>query len=768
MIPLPLLPSSRAHRRRAPYWAAALWAALVVALPAAPAHRPAAAAGPREGREAKAVVVVADRLAFEDLLDYPEAAEMLLRAMGRGASGMMNVRTLGGGDSASGFLSLAAGARAQGGRSSGLAFHRGETVGGRTAAAEYAAITGAEADGEIVHLGVGELLRLQAQQRQRLLRLGEALRAGGKAAAVVGNADVPGAPRRLAPLLVMSEEGTVLHGDVRRGGIESDPSSPAGWRTNPAEAVAAVLRFLEGADVVVYEFGDLARLEEVEHSLPPPRAEELRREALERLGALVHGMLGALQALEEEGTEASWSLYLLSPSPSAASGRAGVLLTPVALWTDGTNQGALLTSSSTRRLGIVTNTDFLRTFLAGLRLLPPGRGAMGAWESVETPGALAALLSQYQAIKNVHFLRLPVIQPYFFTVLGLIAGGVALVLLVRHGALSWSHRWSVVWRQLLATVLTFPAALLLVPLSPGSLAPPSPARAWGWILLWMALLTALSTWIGRGSRLGAAGAVALITALLVGLDTARGAPLMQRSLLGYDPVAGSRYYGVGNEYMGVLLGSLAVAAAFLLEQLPLRRKALFPVIAFAGAALLLGHPGLGINVGGALSAAVAAGAAHQFGRGRALRLRTALLWLLGGLILLAASGLFDLLVTPERPSHLGQTVERVSEDGADPLWALFERKLAVNLKLIRLTVWSRVALSSFALLGVTLFHPNWLASALRREHPWLFAMARTAVVGAAAALVLNDSGVVAASTLSLWPVMAVLAHSIDLAGASRA
>lgn len=712
-------------------------------------------------QDPKVVILTADKLAFEDFIDFPNATALLVRSMERGASAMMNVRTLGSADAASGFLSLAAGERVEGGRSSGHTFNRDETFEGQSVESAYLAITGENVPGEVLHLGIGELRRLHARRGLPLFRLGEALRAGGKVAAVLGHADVLGVPRRFGPLLVMSAAGSVPLGDVSEGGVVRDLSSPAGWRTDPPAAVEQALALLRSADVVVFEFGELARLEEIEALLTPERAEALRRESLARLGAVVEGFL---DALEEEGIDA-WSLYLVSPSPSTALGRAGVLLTPVAWWTQRSQESALLAAVSTRRPGIVTNADFLPAVLADLELLEERAGR--PWASAEKPEAFGFLLEEYQAIKAVHLLRLPVIQPYFFTVLGLIATGVALTLLVRHGALRWPPGWSALWRYLLAAVLTFPAALLLFDLFPSGLRAPSAAPAWGRLLLWVALLTAASAWLGRRTRLGAAGVVALATALLVGIDILNGASLMKRSLLGYDPVAGSRFYGIGNEYMGVLLGSLAVASAFLLEELPLRRKAAMPVVAFAVVALLLGHPGLGINVGGAISAAVAAWAAFHFGNERPLRLRSALFWLLAVFVVIGVAGILEMLLGGERPSHLGQVVERMSEDGTDPLWALFERKVSVNLKLIRLTVWSRVALSSFALLGVTLFHPNWLANALHRRHPWLFRMARTAVLCAAAALVFNDSGVVAASTLALWPVMTVLSHSIDLASESN-
>src|SRR5690606_40842837 len=91
--------------------------------------------------------------------------------------------------------------------------------------------------------------------------------------------------------------------------------------------------------------------------------------------------------------------------------------------------------------------------------------------------------------------------------------------------------------------LAFPAALLLL-----SLFPPAPLFVtWALILGLVACLTLLVALLSRMRGTGPAGLLGCITAALLAADISLGAPLMQRSLLGYDPVAGSRYYGIGNE-----------------------------------------------------------------------------------------------------------------------------------------------------------------------------------------------------------------------------
>ena len=53
--------------------------------------------------------------------------------------------------------------------------------------------------------------------------------------------------------------------------------------------------------------------------------------------------------------------------------------------------------------------------------------------------------------------------------------------------------------------------------------------------------------------------VSFTTLLALNVDLLTGATMIKSSVLGYDPMAGARYYGVGNEYMGVMIGCSILA-----------------------------------------------------------------------------------------------------------------------------------------------------------------------------------------------------------------
>lgn len=716
----------------------------------------------------RAIVLIADKLAVEDLVEFRSATASLHESAGVGAVGLMNVRTAGGADSANGYLSISAGRRAVATSWSPHAFAPSEIYQGRPAHEVYESLTGLKAEGEALHLGIGQLMAAHAPGKTPPGTLGQAFADAGLKTALIGTGDTPGERTRLGALIAMNQSGRV---DVARLGREvlvDDLAWPTGIRTNYEELLTALERALHRAHLVVVDLADLARLEHIAPYLDPQRANDVRREALERISTFTQSVVRRAPQFPGE----SVAVYLLSPSPPKHFGRLGILATPVFRWHD--SPPGLLTSATTRRTGIVTNADFVAALLTDMQIGVPAGVTGRAWRVEPHPDPLNTLIDQYESIRAVHLQRLPVIQPYFFLVLACMATGVALVFAVNYGYLNWSTRRNTLWGALLVALAAFPVTLLLL----GSLAPESLGLTLQRLIAILAAITVAFMLIGRHHTWGAIGGVAIATSLLLIVDVVLGAPLQQRSLLGYDPIAGSRYYGVGNEYMGVLIGSTLIGLALLLDGRGRNKGAtedrrtkrtlfMWPSFVMAALALLFLHPRMGINVGGAITAGSGAVVTHFFLRDRRITLRQGVLWSLAIAALLVGVGIIDYLILQRDASHLGRVVGLVADSGSDPLWDLFARKVEVNAKLIRLTIWSRVAILSLSLLGVVYLWPNWLADRLGRAHPWLMRMTRVALVTALIALVFNDSGIVAAAMLLLWPALVTLSLAVEMAVQNR-
>jgi len=94
--------------------------------------------------------------------------------------------------------------------------------------------------------------------------------------------------------------------------------------------------------------------------------------------------------------------------------------------------------------------------------------------------------------------------------------------------------------------------------------------------------------------------------------------------------------------------------------------------------------------------------------------------------------------------------------GLEVFWETASRKLAMNWRLVRYSIWSRVFVTFLGLQGLLFFYPLGLLKSLKQEQPYLLLGMGAALVGSIAALLTNDSGVVAAATMLLFGVPPVL------------
>ena len=104
------------------------------------------------------------------------------------------------------------------------------------------------------------------------------------------------------------------------------------------------------------------------------------------------------------------------------------------------------------------------------------------------------------------------------------------------------------------------------------------------------------------------------------------------------------------------------------------------------------------------------------------------------------------------PSHVGRFGEMFQQRGLEVFWETASRKLAMNWRLVRYSIWSRVFVTFLGLQGLLFFYPLGLLKSLKQEQPYLLLGMGAALVGSIAALLTNDSGVVAAATMLLFGV----------------
>lgn len=747
----------------------------------------------------KLIVLVADALDVE--LFASDLWVHLRRAAEHGAVGLMNSRTAStpsATGAAAAHATIGAGARLPGTPGSGWAHDGTDDLFGMPATALYKSLTGKEPPEEgIVVLGIASLRQAAAAagESNPIGALGRGLKERGLRAAVLGNADgwdgrSGFVSRRHGPLIAMDEDGFVSFGSIGDDTLAYDGSWPFGRRTDYEFLWNALQSVYDRADLIVVELGDFARLDAASEWIHPERYAALARQTAVR----VDEWIGRLTAWPPA---AGVQLVLVSPSPPTAAARAGRWLTPI-VWTvvgtspptDSTGGAGLVTSRTTRRLGIVANTDLAPSFLA---VLDGGSGLARADRTllsgdlpptVPSPGdAWEATTLLYRRAVAVHGLRPVVIQTFILSAIILFLTG-AVLALARKGRRrsDWSRGSTRIWAACMLLLSSAPLAMLLAPLFPGAYVSAVSAGA---VLV---ALTAASAAIAHtlsglvfsretGDGTGSVGPFVIassLTALAIVADAWFGSRLMKSSFLGFDPIVGARYYGIGNEYMGVLIGTALVGAAGWLDLWargsrgdPAEGKGrFFVLLAFAIVCGTLAAPDGGANVGGTLAAVTACGVTAALLFHRRLSIKTVVWAGAGAVLLLLAAAAFDAARGEETASHLGRTIHLIFREGPGALAAIAARKAAMNVKLLRWTIWAQVFLVCLGLSAATLLRPSATAARLESRFPRLLHGIRGTVVGALVALVANDSGIVAAAT-AMIPVTATFMHLIVPSG-SRA
>ena len=691
---------------------------------------PAKAAPDQDGRT---LIFLLDQVSWGDL----EASPGFSKLARLGAVGLLHT---GSASRFDGYTTLGAGRRVRDVRA-GEAYQATEAVEGTLASEVWLRRGGRTGGPEAVYnLGLWAMKRENAPGAP-IGALGQALSDAGIETRVVTNLDIPGAPWRPAVAVIMDSEGIARYGRVAPDLLlENDPLSPYGLRDR-LEVYQEVWHDLPPGGVAVLAPGDTYRAETYRKNTSDRQADALRRAAVER-------MLSLFRALVDEMDGRSDLAILAVPTPSHEAARGSSGLTPVLVTGRGFSPG-LLTSPSTRRPGVILSTDIAPTVLHLYGVDVPREMTGRPIESVPHPDALAAVKALESAILKNHGHRLALLRTY-------ITGQIIILV----AAAIWLFRpfgFEPMLQAALLALTLVPLAFLVVP----------PLRVQGTLAFAVSFGLPVLAAVALG-RLGLQryqqyGIPAVFTAALLVTDQLAGFSWTVDTPLGHSTVGGARFFGLGNEYAGLLIGATLVGLTALLGPLKTHRKTILVTLpAFAVVALAMGSPAHGANFGGALSATFAFSITLVWLWGIRAREGRAYLLALGTVAAaLALLAVVDLLPRPEQRSHIGMAMARLVEEGPGYAWEVYSGKMSMNLRLIRYTIWSRVLITSLVALAIALRVPRGVFAKLAARQPSLMTGIKGATLGSLFALVVNDSGVVAAATTMIFASTTILALAMD-------
>lgn len=640
------------------------------------------------------------------------------------------------------FATISAGTPSRGVDEYGLVLNAAEPFEAGTAAQGYARRTAfPEPRGGLVHLGLAQVAAANRKLKikPQVMLLGDALRKSGVKRTAYGSSDVSPDPLRLrgrsatdvrsrkGAALLCDRWGLVPAGDIGPDTMKTSDSVPGGQCTDLSRLAPAVARSLAGGAVTAVEFGDLERIEQERISCTPEAYALARSEALDRLVSWLRQMHERFPVTP---------LMLISPVPPLDENGIWDRLGFAAVFSPGSGAG-LLTSNTTRTAGIIAAIDVAPTLLHLAGAAPDP--ALGGYSADADRGAPVQTLRRWDlTVRLKRELGLPVILG--LGVFAAASGIAAIWHLVRRKD---AKKGAAVVLVGLAFTAWIPA-LLLIPLD----------SAWLYFLAAPGVLAGFLLAAKFKERARFAPVEIALLALLIALALCAFGALdwTKRSPLCPWQFGGLRFYGIGNEFMGCIIGSSVI---------PLWRygrgseRPPMPALPiwFAFWVLVLGLPMLGANFGGAIASTVAFGLVLRALAERPVRLRDAAVLAGAGVVAALGLAMLDAAVSGQAPTHLGRAVRMMESGEGWYLAAMLQRKASMNLSL-----WAGPAGALTAVVFGTVvaawavYHKQMLAAL---HLPTRIVQGLVGIgYGALAALLFNDSGIVSvafiAAVTMLW------------------
>lgn len=688
-----------------------------------------------DGARKMAVLVIMDRVSLEDLKEaYTPNIDKLIYS---GSIGLMNTNTAGSRNQKNAYITIGAGTRAVNSQRGHMAFNALDEYEGQRADEMYKQCMGIDIEpSNIVNLGIPQIIRNNLNQKHQIIpgMLGELLRENKITTIVLGNEDAGDQIKRNITTIVMDTSGIVDGGKVNNDLLVDKNERPFGVMTNYEMLLREFDKYAQPKSFIAIQLGDTSRAEDFRLYTSDEMLLRYRIKAIEEGDAFIGSLLERMD-LEND------IFILATPYPNAKAMEVNNRLTPVVVAGRGIDRG-WTTSSTTKRPGVVTNLDIAATILDYFQIDKPAVMLGNPIDSTKDGKGVDELLALNNRLLIIYNNRPGLLKGY--------TSALIFIPIIAVAVLIYKGQYSKSLKPMLVGAMSVPLVYLYLPVIMGD-------NLWYNAILSIALaifITFIISLLLKGNIRALIG-LCLITTLLVITDLLMGAPLIKESPLGYDVIAGARYYGIGNELTGVIIGS-AMVSAFGILNFREKNKGLagfekyILLICLVFITFVVISPRMGANVGGGI------GTFMGFGTGIAMLFKDKmsfkqLLFILAGLAVFVISVfVWDWLRPDDSQTHIGRTLALIEEEGIISLFTIAYRKLDMNIRLIKYTIWSRVFLVSLFMIVALLYRPVGLLKEVLEENKILGYGLLGATVGSITSLFVNDSGIVTAATTMIY------------------
>ncbi|MBU5438388.1 hypothetical protein KQI42_10230 [Tissierella sp. MSJ-40] len=697
------------------------------------------AAASNKTEDKKAIILILDEVSLEEMLNSNTPNIDLL--LENGAIGLMNTRAKSSlSNRGSTYLSLGMGVRTLASTQGGLAFERDKMypLSDYNLVSEYVTVsdlyklyTGeTPPDGEIINVAIGDIKRtaLDITPNNQVGLLGKIAKEKGLVIGVAGNSDL-NAPSREVTMLAMDENGVIPFGSIGSDLLTSDADVLGGIKLNQKKLLDEVERILPNIDILFIDYGDTARIQKTDRLTTDSVREEQKIKAIERADSFFGQVINKVD-LEK-------TLFMvITPNPSRETVKQGnFALTPIIISGPNIEKG-LVTSNTTRREGLVTNFDFGPTILNFFGITEYKSFIGEPMQAVGNENSIQTLLSNQTKFLYLRKYR-SVFHWSFITLIGITLVGFYLPRFTK-----WKGLPDKVLNHLSLTIMAVPLTMMTISLLGYKSIILDLIYVFGGAFIIAYILNKIFN-----QNLLTMAILGLATSIFLLIDIYFVEKLMIISPLGSDAIAGGRFYGIGNDYMGILLGStlLGVFSLFHLYKINKSIMAVFTT-SYMFLVMIALSPFFGANMGGTLSAMLITLLTLLTIFDKKFSLKKIILIVMGvlvGIIVLAA---FDASFNPN-PTHGGKALESLITGGWSKFFEIISSKLGqVFWNLIHAS-WNIILFSQIILTVLLYRRKNTVLMKIRESYPNLFKGFIVILLGGVAVFSFNDTGTIAAALI---------------------
>lgn len=690
----------------------------------------------------KAIVLILDEVGLEEILNSNTPSMDLL--IENGSVGFMNTRTKSRlSNKGSAYLSLGMGVRTLASTQGGLALERNEMcipsdynslLESVMAKDLYKLYTGKNPpDGEIINLAIGDIEKtaLQISPNNQVGLLGKVAREENLVIGAIGNSDDNKLSREVT-MLAMDEKGIIPFGSVGSDLLIGDPDILGGIRLNQDKLLEEVDRILPQVDILFVDYGDTTRIERSNNLTTDIVKEKQKNNAIERADKF----LG--QVIEKVDLEETLFM-VITPNPSKKmSDEGNFALTPIIMSGANMKKG-LLTSNTTNREGLVTNFDFGPTIFNYFNIVESNNFIGGSMEIINHETPTEVLLENQGQFLYLRQYR-KVFHWAFIILVGITLLGLYLPQFMKWKGLSYR-----IYSYLCFTILAIPLTIMTVSLFGYKSIIFDLFYVFGGAFVIVYILDKICN-----EKLKVISILGLTTSIFLLVDIFFLKRLMIISPLGSDAIAGGRFYGIGNDYMGILLGSTLIGMFSLFHIYKIKRKSTAIFITLYMSLVIIGlSPFFGANMGGTLSASLILMLILFIIFEKKISLKSIIFVVIGvfmGIMILAG---LDASFNPN-PTHAGKALSSLVTGG----WSKFYEIISIKLGQV---FWNLINASwniiLFLQILLTIFlykFKNKNLLKIRENYPSLFKGFIIILTGGLIVFLFNDTGTIASALMLIY------------------